>query len=150
MALVDGAGNGQLVTKWVWEPLDWESPQGRPAYFALPPGQCEFFESGFSRASGGGGMTWTIGPGSVATNNNPYYAGFNQPTYSGFNAEPFSVKFDIKPGKATYVDNLHFTWREMERKGFVKVRDESARDLALLRERLPRVNQADIYNAATR
>ena len=147
---LDGEGTAHLMNKWVWEPLDWESPPGRLACFSLPPGQYEFFESGFSRASGGGGMTWTIGPGGVPTNSNPYYAGFNQPTYTGFNAEPFSVKFEIKPGKATYIGSLHFVWQELGRRGTVTLRDESVRDLALLRERLPRIDSAEIENVAPR
>lgn len=147
---LDAEGRAHLMNKWVWEPLDWDSPPGRLAYFVLSPGQYEFYESGFSRASGGGGMTWTIGPGGVPTNSNPHYAGFNQPTYTGFNAEPFSVKFEIKPGKATYIGSLHFVWQELGRRGTVTLRDESVRDLALLRERLPRIDSAEIENVAPR
>ncbi len=144
---VDGKHDGELITRWAWEPLDWVSPPGRLAYFALPPGQYEFFESGFSRITGGGGITWTIGPGGIPTNSNPYYAGFNQPASTRLSSEPFSVKFEIKAGTASYIGNLHFVWREAERKGIVTVHDESGRDLALLLERLPRVDRSVIRSA---
>jgi len=133
---LNGTDRGRLETKGFTGSLDWESPPGRLAYFALPPGQYEFYESTVSLYSPGG-MTWTMGSGGIATNSNPWNAGFNQSSVSNTTVDPFSVKFTIRAGELTYIGNLHLYWRPHAKRAFVVVRDQSARDLSLLSQKYP-------------
>lgn len=139
----DGTRKGEIITGYLREPLDWKDPPGRLAYIALAPGRYEFYEAGFARQVAPAATYWTIGPGGIPTSNNPSYAGFNAAQYASLNAQPFVFPFEIVPGKATYVGNLHFIWDDAKRKGTVVLRDGSERDLTLLQQRLPhlRANQ---------
>ncbi|HJW82492.1 MAG TPA: hypothetical protein VJ396_09660 [Acidiferrobacterales bacterium] len=134
---LDQESDGFVLTDNTREPLDWNSPPGRLAYFTLSPGHYEFYQSGFARVRGSGGQYWTIGPGGAPTNSNSWYSSFNTPTYDNFNAETFSVKFEIRPGMATYIGNLHLVWQENRKRGEVQVRDRTDRDTELLKKRLP-------------
>lgn len=143
----DGTHGGEIITSYLREPADWQSPQGRLVYIALPPGRYEFYKAGFPRQTSGSTASWSIGKGGVATNTNPNYAGFNAPQYRPQDATRFRVPFEIVAGQATYIGNLHFVWSEWQRQGHVIVRNEALRDLALLRERLPRVRAEQIRMA---
>lgn len=133
---LDKDSDGFVLAHNTRQPLDWDSPPGRLVYIALPPGQYEFYQCGFARVRGGG-QYWTIGPGGAPTNSNSLYSSFNTPTYDNFKAEPFSVQFEVKPGKATYIGNLHLVWQEDRKRGEVQVRDRAERDIDLLKRRLP-------------
>jgi len=135
---LDNEGDGFVLTHTTQQPLDWESPPGRLAYFALPPGHYEFYQCGFARVRGSGSQYWTISPGGAPTNTNSWYSSFNTPTYDNYKAEPFSVKFEIRPGRATYVGNLHLVWQENRKRGEVQVHDRAERDIDLLKQRLPK------------
>jgi len=143
----DGAGKGEIITGYLREPLDWTDPPGRLVYIALAPGRYEFNEAGFARQVSPTTTYWTTGAGGVATPNNPNYAGFNTAQYASLKAEPFSVPFEIVPGKATYLGNLHFVWNEAERKGSVVLLSRAERDLALLKQRLPNIQSSQIRKA---
>lgn len=134
---LDDGGEGYVQTNNARMPLDWDLPPGRLAYFALSPGNYEFYQSGFARVRSGGGQYWSIGAGGVPTNSNPWHSGFNSPTYDNFKAESFSVKFEIRPGMATYIGNLHLFWQENRKRGEVQVRDRTERDIDLLKMRVP-------------
>ena len=135
---------GYIMADTRREPADWHSPTGRLAYFSLTPGRYEFFRCGFARQTGGGGQYWSVGPNGVPTNNNPAYSALTVPVYAGFDGEPFSARFEILPGRATYVGNLHFVWNEVQQRGRVIVTDRSDRDLALVLQRLPKLRPEQI------
>ena len=140
----DGTAKGEIITGYLREPLDWNDPPGRLAYIALAPGYYEFYEAGFARQTSPAATYWTTGKDGIATANNPYYAGFNTAQYASLNAEPFSVPFEVLPGQATYLGNLHFVWDEAERKGKVVRLNRAERDLALLQQRLPNLQLIQI------
>lgn len=124
--------------------LDWQNPRGRLVYIALAPGQYEITRAGFPRQTAPARPYWTVGKNGIATANNPNHAGLNVASYRSYDAAPFAVTFDIASGQATYLGNLHFVWDEATQTGKVIVRNESQRDLALLRERLPKIRSEQI------
>jgi hypothetical protein len=134
---LDKESDGFVLTHNPKQPLDWDLPPGRLGYFALSAGHYEFYQCGFARVSGSGGQYWTTGPGGAPTNTNSWYSSFNTSTYENLKAEPFSVRFEIKPGMATYIGNLHLVWQESSKRGEVQIRDRAERDIGLLRMRLP-------------
>lgn len=131
-------------------PLDWESPPGKLIYIALPPGKYEFYRCGLTRTTSGG-SSWHVGAGGVVTNSNPYYAGFDSARYpaGSLDAEPFSIQFEIVPGKTTYIGNLHFIWRGPLQKTEVQTIDRSDRDLPLLYQRLPNLKPTETRKEIT-
>jgi hypothetical protein len=143
----DGAGKGEIITGYLREPLDWNDPPGRLAYIALAPGRYEFYEAEFARQASPATTYWTTGRGGIATASNSSYAGFNTAQYASLDAEPFSVPFEVLPGQATYLGNLHFVWNEGERKGKVVLVNRAERDLALLQRRLPNIQLNQIRPA---
>jgi hypothetical protein len=130
-------------------PLDWESPPGRLAVFALPAGSYEFYRCEFAGLSSRTNrLVWRTGKSGAVTPNNPDYAGFDTPSYTAIKAEPFIVRFEVSAGKAVYLGNLHLLWNEDERKGRVTVRDTSERDLSLLQQKFPQIERRQIDVAA--
>jgi hypothetical protein len=136
---LDKGSVGFLLTHYARQSLDRDLPPGRLAYFALSPGYYEFYQCGFARVSGSGSGSqyWTTGPSGAPTNTNSWYSSFNTPTYENLKAEPFSVKFEITPGRAIYIGNLHLVWQENRNTGKVQVRDRRERDIDLLKLQLP-------------
>lgn len=141
---LDGSVGDRLLSSNLRDPLDWRDPQGRLAFFTLPPGKYEFYRAEFLRQSANGVPAWSIGAGGAPTNSNPYSAGFNAVRHASFSARPFSVPFEVVGGKAIYLGNLHLVWSDQAGNGKAVVMDRAARDLGLLRERLPNIELADI------
>lgn len=139
-----GTVKDRVLSSDLRDALDWENPEGRLVYFSLPPGYYEFYGAGFVRAGANPTPSWHIGAGGAATANNPWYAGFDSVRYADLDSEPFSIPFEIKAGKATYLGNLHFVWDEAERKGKVVVFDRAERDLPLFQQRLPNIQPSQI------
>lgn len=141
--------NLRIFARAVRVPLDWESPPGRLAVFALPAGNYEFYRCEFAGLSPGTShLVWRAGKNGLVTSNNPSYAGFDTPDYTAIKAEPFVVRFEVTAGKAIYLGNLHLLWNEDERKGRVTLRDTSERDLSLLQQRFPQIERRQIVMAA--
>lgn len=140
--------NLRVFARAVRVPLDWESPPGRLAVFALPAGRYEFYRCEFAGLSSGTNrLVWRTAKNGVVTPNNPSYAGFDTPNYTAIKAEPFIVRFEVIAGKAIYLGNLHLLWNEDERKGRVTLRDTSERDLSLLQQRFPQIERRQIVMA---
>ncbi len=148
---MDGTAKDRLLSSNARDALDWSDPVGRLAYIALPAGHYEFYGAGFVRAGPNRVPTWHVDAKGVVIPNHPWYAGLDSVRYSDRDAEPFSIPFDILPGKATYLGNLHFLWSDAEETGKVQRLDRAERDLALLRQRLPelRVEQIKIAPPTT-
>ena len=106
------------VTAWTLQnPLDWHDPPGRLAFIEIPAGEYEFYK-------------WIL----FLTGTKKIYS------------QPFSVKFQILPGKATYLGNLHLDLREMKYYS-LSLRDESNRDLSLFYSKLPNVHTGHVVKS---
>ncbi|HSD83761.1 MAG TPA: hypothetical protein VLG46_07885 [Anaerolineae bacterium] len=137
--------NLRIFTRAARVPLDWESPPGRLAVFALPTGRYEFYRCEFAGLSPGTNRhVWRTGKNGVVTPNNPSYSGFDTPSYTAIKAEPFVIRFEVSAGKVIYIGNLHLLWNEDERKGRVTLRDSSQRDLLLLQQKFPQIERHQI------
>ena len=147
---VDGTVKDRLISENSGDALDWRNPNGRLIYIALPAGYYEFYGAGFARAGPGPNPSYHVDSKGAVTASSAYHAGFDAARYRSLDAEPFSIPFEIRPGAATYIGDLHFQWSDTE--GLAKVQrfNRSERDLSLLRERLPLVLPAQIQNAAPR
>ena len=147
---LDGGSSGTLMTRMPDAPEDWNLDSGgRLAVFELPPGRYEFYLCRFSRPSGGNGMRWTVGGSGGVTMSNPAYSGLNAPTYDRFVANPFSVPFEVRAGKLSYIGELHLRWAytsEARGLGEVQVADRAGRDLPLLRARLSNIQPGQILS----
>lgn len=118
------AGGGQeIVVKGPSsaEPLDlWEgATAGRVASLRLPPGAYEFY-------------TWQLRDRAEASGGTEYSP-----------KRPFSYRFVIKPGQATYIGQLNLDLREWKAQK-ITVEDRRERDLALLNKRMPSIGSVQV------
>jgi hypothetical protein len=112
---------GEISIETNKNPLDWQSPKGRLVVIELDSGSYQFYRWAF-----------LLGVQRVLPD------------------KDFAIPFEILPGKATYIGNLHFGISLKTRDYELTVSDQSDRDLTLFHKRFGNIKSSDVIRSITK